>query len=63
MEGWKSPRLGITFTKDDEGKLVLLKPDGTPFDNFTLLQREKKEAEEEIERLRQRLREAGLSPD
>ncbi|WP_218082334.1 Uma2 family endonuclease [Anthocerotibacter panamensis] len=34
MQGWVSPRLGVRFTVDGQGKLMLYRPDGQPFETF-----------------------------
>lgn len=33
-EGWRSPRLGVTFESTQDGRLRLVRPDGRPFETF-----------------------------
>jgi len=51
MKGWKSPRLGITFSTS-EGELVLFHPDGERFVSYVEIveQRDQERAEKERER-------------
>lgn len=56
---WQSPRLGITLETVD-GELKAYLPDGSPFRSFNEIKEQAAAAEAEIERLRAKLREAGL---
>lgn len=79
IEGWKSPRLGITFDISS-GELVLRKPDGTPFlkyEDYIYLEQTLDETKAELgeakaeltaakqreEALAAKLRELGINPD
>lgn len=67
LQGWVSPHLGIRFELDEDGQLILIRPDGQRF-----LSPEKMEAQREgalraaererqrAERLAARLRELGI---
>lgn len=69
MNGWKSPRLGITFDMSS-GELVLRKPDGEPFLGYNELEialdKERQRANAQEQRanaLAAKLRELGINPD
>jgi hypothetical protein len=79
MNGWKSPRLGITFDINS-GDLILRKPEGTPFlsyEEYVLLEKivddtrtELGETQERLsvtkrraDALAARLRELGVNPE
>lgn len=76
MEGWVSPRLGIRFALED-GALVVYRPDGERFIPYVELRqrmeleraraetvsRELERERQRAERLAQKLRELGVSPE
>lgn len=49
MDGWRSPRLGITFDRS-EGELRIYRPDGRPFLTFTELEAQRAKLAEERDR-------------
>ena len=49
MIGWRSPRLGVTFTLDAEGGLIITQPDGRSFLSYLELERERVSARERAE--------------
>lgn len=57
MAGWISPRLGIRFSLDSAGQLVLHRPDGQPFETYEQIaeraEREQARAEQEQARAEQ----------
>ena len=57
MNGWKSPRLGITFDMSS-GELVLRKPNGEPFLSYGEMQQELETTREELTETREELTEA-----
>ncbi len=73
IDGWASPRLGITFVYDGESALKIRKPDGTYFRTAMEVSAEadeakaaKKQADQERRRseaLAAKLRELGINPD
>ena len=70
MDGWVSPRLGVTFHLTPEGELELYHPDGRRFESAVELdlraeeaQRRAEEAQRRAERLAAKLRELGVDPD
>jgi hypothetical protein len=62
MNGWKSPRLGITFDMSS-GKLVLRKPNGEPFLSYEELEQKANAQEQRANALATKLRELGINPD
>ena len=62
-DGWRSPRLGVTFEFTPEGRLRLLRPDGRPFETFLQLSQRADDAQRRADALAARLRAAGLDPD
>jgi Uma2 family endonuclease len=69
MNGWTSPRLGLTFEWTDDG-LRLLRPDGRPLETYLELsaraEAERERAEEQsrrAERLAAQLRAMGIEPE
>ncbi|GAB4202373.1 MAG: Uma2 family endonuclease [Roseiflexaceae bacterium] len=69
MNGWASPRLGITFGVEGVD-LVLTRPNGRRFASYLELERERQEAQQQAEQERQRaerlaarLRALGVDPD
>lgn len=63
MDGWRSPRLGITFRHSPPDDLRLFYPDGKPFESFRELNQRATENEQQIARLRAKLIAAGIDPD
>ncbi len=67
LQGWVSPRLGIRFNLDEEGKLVLTRPDGQRFLSPEEMEAQREEAlrlaeqeRQRAERLAARLRDLGM---
>ncbi|MFP4007853.1 MAG: Uma2 family endonuclease [Spirulinaceae cyanobacterium] len=69
MEGWESPRLGITFSTS-EGDLALFYPSGERFADYVEVFEERdrerqraNRAESELQKMKERLRELGIDPE
>jgi Uma2 family endonuclease len=62
IENWVSPKLGIKFDLSSDN-LVILRPDGEKFLEFTELDERRRLAEQKAERLAAKLRELGIDPD
>lgn len=62
IEGWVSPRLKVRFDITENG-LALYSPTGQPFLSFAELESRATNAEQRVERLAERLRQAGIDPD
>lgn len=62
IENWVSPKLGIRFNLSSDN-LVILRPDGEKFLEFTELDERRRLAEQKAERLAAKLRELGIDPD
>jgi Uma2 family endonuclease len=69
MNGFTSPRLGIRFDMSGP-ELTIYRPDGRPFQTYLELSEqaewertERQRIEQEVERLKARLRAAGIDPD
>ncbi|MEL6224189.1 MAG: Uma2 family endonuclease [Cyanobacteria bacterium J06626_14] len=69
MQGWVSPRLGISFQLDDD-MLMIYTPNGEPFLTSVELAQQRDQARQKAEeerrradRLADRLRELGVDPD
>jgi Uma2 family endonuclease len=62
IENWVSPKLGIKFDLSSDN-LVILRPDGEKFLEFTELDERRWLAEQKAERLAAKLRELGIDPD
>lgn len=67
LEGWVSPRLGIRFGLDEDGQLILVRPDGQRFLSPEEIEAQREEAlrtaeeqRQRAERLAARLRELGV---
>ncbi len=70
MDGWRSPRLGITFRHDPDGVMELFGPDGKRFESYYELTRRVQQSglvaeqnAQRAERLTAQLRAAGIEPD
>jgi hypothetical protein len=69
MNGYVSPRLGIRFQVEAD-RVVLMRPDGRPFESFLELEQRARESEQRAEqserraeRLAEKLRELGVDPE
>lgn len=60
--GFVSPRLGIRFDLSGP-ELVIYRPDGQPFRTYLELAEQAERVEQEVERLKAKLRAAGIDPD
>ncbi len=60
--GFVSPRLGIWFDLSGP-ELVIYRPDGQPFRTYLELAEQAERVEQEVERLKGKLRAAGIDPD
>lgn len=67
LQGWVSPRLGIRFELDEDGQLILTRPDGQRFLSPEEIEAQREEAlraaereRQRAERLAARLRELGV---
>ncbi len=67
LQGWVSPRLGIRFERDEDGQLILTRPDGQRFLSPEEIEAQREEAlraaereRQRAERLAARLRELGI---
>ena len=49
INGWCSPRLGVTFTLSSEGELIIEQPNGRRFLSYLELERERNAAREQAE--------------
>lgn len=60
MSGWVSPRLGVCFGLADDGELVLVRPNGQPFEGYEALARRAEKERQRAEKERQRAEIAEL---
>ncbi|MDW8321864.1 MAG: Uma2 family endonuclease [Armatimonadota bacterium] len=67
LQGWVSPRLGVRFELDEDGQLILTRPDGQRFLSPEEIEAQREEAlraaereRQRAERLAARLRELGI---
>lgn len=60
MEGWISPRLQVRFGLSETGLIVLYRPDGKPFETYEQVAARAEAAEQEVARLKARLRAMGV---
>nr|WP_245395610.1 hypothetical protein [Anthocerotibacter panamensis] len=58
-----SPRLGVRFELLADGELRLWRPDGQPLESYQAVAQRADQAEQQAERLAQRLRALGLDPE
>ncbi|NEO26386.1 MAG: Uma2 family endonuclease [Kamptonema sp. SIO4C4] len=76
MEGWRSPRLGVTFSVN-AGNLTLFHPNGERFASYVEIveqrdrerqraeqeRQQRERAETELQQLKERLQQLGIDPD
>ena len=62
LNGWISPRLGITFDLNDDN-LCILGPDGHPLETYVDIARRLEEEARRADRLAAKLRALGVDPD